>query len=174
MVCVVALACLFSVTAFTQQCRQATFQGHVNGNEPFGQALGSGLEFSLWPMKENGGWTIQVTLHPYSADWAWVVNPPYHFENSQCMGNGYGETVRYQLEHPHQVWFPLDKADFDQIAKLAGEAIWPYTSKEPEKAAATFEEAKRKAPLGLLVVNARDYDKSGASDQQGGWTSRLL
>ena len=159
------VTCLLSQSVLAQQCRQAKFKGHLASGEGFTQTIGAGLELRLEPVPNDGGWDASVSPHGSDDDWAYIVNPPFHFGNSQCMSSEYGETVRERLSHPHEINFVLTASDYDRMLTLAKDALWPYNSKNPEHAPSNYEKALAKVPKGLLVVQPIDYDRQGPSDQ---------
>jgi len=162
--CVAAMTCLSAALAFAQ-CRQAQFKGHINGGETFNQALGSDLEFEIWPKGDSGGWQFRVSPHGFTADWAHVVTPPLSGDNSQRLDNGYGETVRYELGYPHEIRFVLNKSDYDHMKKLVDEALSPHTGGDSNEPLSAYLEALAKVATGLAVLMPIDYDKLGPSDQ---------
>jgi hypothetical protein len=157
--CLVVVMSLLCGLAEAEQCQQAKFKAHLTSEESFDQELGQGLEFELSLYANNEGWFIVVGPQGRSTDWAFVVNPPLQADNSQYMGNAYGDTVKYQLERSHEVYFPVSRAQYKAFEKLVDVAM-----KDPN-AGETYLEALRAAKLGLVIVQATDYDKLGQSDE---------
>ncbi len=141
-----------------QRCHQATFKGRLAGGQTFQQPIGADLDFALEPLGKNQGWFIRIGPHGSTADWASVVNPPFHSDNPQCMGSGYGDTVRYQLDRPHAVRFTTTSTQYGLFESMAGAAM---SGKDLEG----YRAALRKADLGLAVVEATNYDKLGPEDE---------
>jgi hypothetical protein len=116
-------------------CHEFSFEGRVNGGEEYSHELGAGLWIhlspSLAPKNENWGWTIQVRPLDSTDDYAFPVNPPFHSGNSQWLSTGYGETLEQQLKYEHQVFFVLNRTEYEHAARLVDEAM---SSKEPEAA----------------------------------------
>jgi hypothetical protein len=116
-------------------CHEFSFEGRVNGGEEYSHELGGGLSIhlspSLAPKNENWGWVIQVQPLESTDDYAYPVNPPFHFGNSQWLSTGYGETLEQQLGHEHEVFFVLKRAEYEHAAKLVEEAM---SSTEPNAA----------------------------------------
>jgi hypothetical protein len=109
-------------------CREFAFDGRVSGGEEYSHELGGGLLLrlspSLAPPNENWGWVIQVQPLDSNDDYAWPVNPPFHFGNSQWLATGYNESAQQQLSHEHEVFFVLNKAEYERATKLAYDALY--------------------------------------------------
>jgi hypothetical protein len=154
----VTMVCTTALSLFAQRCHQAKLSGHVVSGQAFQQSIGSGLDFWLDPFVKNQGWFIRIGPHGSTADWAFVVNPPFHADNSQYMGSGYGDTVRYQLERPHEVQFTTTSTQYGLFESMADAAM---SGKDVDG----YWKALRKADLGLAVVEATNYDKLGPEDE---------
>ena len=154
----VTMMCATALPLSAQRCHQAKFSGHVVSGQTFQQSIGSGLDLRLDPFVKNQGWFIRIGPHGSTADWAFVVNPPFHADNSQYMGSGYGDTVRYQLDRSHAVQFTTTSAQYDLFESLADAAM---SGKDAEG----YGKALRNADLGLAVVEATNYDKLGPEDE---------
>ena len=116
-------------------CHESAFDGRIGGGEEYSHELGGGLLLrltpSLAPSNENWGWVIQVQPRDSNDDYAWPVNPPFHFGNSQWLATGYNESAQQQLSREHEVFFVLDKAEYERATKLANDAL---NSSDPEAA----------------------------------------
>jgi hypothetical protein len=119
----------------TPTCHEFSFEARVNGGEEYSHELGRGLWIhlspSLAPKNENWGWVIQVRPLDSTDDYAFPVNPPFHSGNSQWLSTGYGETVEQQLKYEHEVFFVLNRTEYEHAAKLVEETM---SSSEPEAA----------------------------------------
>jgi hypothetical protein len=132
--------CLFGILvlpSFRQQqaqlssagstCHEVVFDGRISSGEEYSHELGGGLLLrlipSLAPRNENWGWVIQVQPQDSNDDYAWPVNPPFHFGNSQWLATGYNESAQQQLSHEHEVFFVLNKAEYERATKLANDAL---------------------------------------------------
>ncbi len=108
-------------------CREFAFDGRIGGGKEYSHELGGGLLLrltpSLAPLNENWGWVIQVKPQDSDDDYAWPVNPPFHFGNSQWLATGYNESVQQQLSYEHEVFFVLNKAEYERATKLAYDAL---------------------------------------------------
>lgn len=113
-------------------CHEFAFDGRISGGEEYSHELGGGLLLrlapSLAPPKENWGWVIQVQPRDSNYDYAWPVNPPFHFGNSRWLATGYNESAQQQLSHEHEVFFVLNGPEYDRATKLAYDAL---NSSEP-------------------------------------------
>ena len=116
-------------------CHQFAFDGRISGGGEYSHELGGGLLLrlapSLAPPNENWGWVIQVQPLDSNDDYAWPVNPPFHFGNSQWLATGYNESAQQQLSYEHEVFFVLNKAEYERATKLANDAL---NSPDPEAA----------------------------------------
>src|ERR1700682_2138302 len=108
-------------------CHEFAFDGRISGGEVYSHELGGGLLLrltpSLAPPNENWGWVIQIQPQDSNDDYAWPVNPPFHFGNSQWLATGYNESAQQQMSHEHEVFFVLNKAEYDRATKLAYDAL---------------------------------------------------
>jgi hypothetical protein len=145
-----------------QTCIRADFVGSVNGGASLQQPLGNGLVLHFNPLKDKWGWEIVVSpQESVSDDWAYPVNPPLRFGNSQYMGTGYGESVKQKLSYPHEIRFLLTNADYSRMSKLARDALWPYESTQPESAATAYLTALKTVATGTVILSPIDYDRGG-------------
>jgi hypothetical protein len=108
-------------------CREFSFDGRINGGDEYSHELSSGLLLrltpSLAPQHENWGWVIHVEPRDSNDDYAWPVNPPFHSGNSQWLATGYNESAQEQLSREHEVFFVLNKAEYERAKKLANDAL---------------------------------------------------
>jgi hypothetical protein len=58
-------------------------------------------------------------------------NPPFHSGNSLWLSTGYGETVEQLLKYEHEVFFVLNRQEYEHAARLLDETM---SSSEPEAA----------------------------------------
>lgn len=156
---------LISTSVVAQSCIGADFVGSAKGGDAFQQPLGNGLMLHLNPLRGKRGWEIVVSPQDrISDDWAYPVNPPLRFGNSQYMGTGYGESVKQKLMYPHEVRFLLTNADYSRLSKLAQDALWPSQSPQPENAATAYLAALKSVATGTVVLTPIDYDRSGSPE----------
>ena len=134
---IICLFCVFALPSIQREnvkpstsipaCREITFDGRINGGEDYSHVIGGDLSLrlspSLAPPNENWGWVIQVQPLDSDDDYAWPVNPPFHFGNSQWLATGYNESAQRQLSHEHEVFFVLNKAEYGRATKLANDAL---------------------------------------------------
>ena len=163
--CRVAFFLLISASSFGQPCIQSDFVSTVKGGDSFQQPLGNGLVLHFNPLKDKWGWEIVVSQEDNPGDdWAYPVNPPLRFGNSQYMGTGYGESVRQKLSYRHEIRFLLTKADYSRMSKLAHNALWPSESSQPENAASDYITALKSVPTGTVILTPVDYDRTGSPE----------
>jgi hypothetical protein len=144
-----------------EPCRRAVFEARVRGGEAYSRLLGGGLVFHLQPQSGNQGWKIVVSPEGSQEDWAYPVNPPLRSANAQAMMTGWGESVRARLGYSHQVYFLLEKADYERMFQLVSDALWPYSAKDPEHATEAYFDALSHIRTGMVEVTALDYDRDG-------------
>jgi len=114
-------------------CREFSFEGRVNGGDGFSRRLGASLWLKLLPLKDNG-WTIQLSPEGSEDDYGFPLNPPFHSDNSQYLGTGYGDTVEYHLKYEHEVFFAPTAEDHSRGIKIYEQyADWPGSA-EPDSA----------------------------------------
>jgi hypothetical protein len=91
------------------------------------------LRLTPWsgPKDEHWGWVIEVHPRDSNDDYAWPVNPPFHFGNSQWLATGYDQSAEQRLSYEHEVFFVLNKAEYERATKLANDALY---SSDPEAA----------------------------------------
>jgi hypothetical protein len=120
-------------------CHEFAFDGRISGGEEYSHELGGGLLLrltpSLAPPNENWGWVIQIQPRDSNDDYAWPVNPPFHSGNSQWLATGYNESAQQQLSYEHDVFFVLNKAEYERATKLANDAL---NISDPEAAGKFF------------------------------------
>jgi hypothetical protein len=108
-------------------CHEFVFEGRISGEEEYSHELGGDLLLrltpALAPAGEHWGWVIQVTSRDSNDDYAWPVNPPFHYGNSQWLATGYDESAQQQLGHEHEVFFVLNKSEYERATKLANDAL---------------------------------------------------
>lgn len=160
-----AVFVLMSINALAQSCLRASFQGTIKAADSFATPLGNGLVFHLNPLRDKWGWTVVVSPQNRATDdWAYPVNPPLRFGNSQYMGTGYGESVKQQLSYSHEISFLLSSADYERMSKLAEDALWPYKSSQPENATTKYLAALKDIARGTLAITPVDYESAGSPE----------
>jgi hypothetical protein len=149
-----------SVIAINQQlkkppaCLELSFDGRLNGGEKDSREIGEELWVRFAPTGNNWGWDISVEPEDGTDDYAWPVNPPFHFGNSQNLSTGYEDTVEVQLKREHKIFFVLNRAVFEQAVKLVNDQAM---SKDPE-GAGRYLAALPKIPTGILYVKPTKFD----------------
>lgn len=165
----ILIGLLFSVAVLAQAqrnnsaCLRLSVGGQVNAGKSFRQPLGNGLVLHLDPLKDDSGWQAAISPEGSDDDWAYPVNLPLRFGNSEYLGTGYGEPVREVLSYAHVIRFPLTYEDYSRISNLAREALWPDQSKQ--KATAAYLDALKTVKTGAVVLSPLDYDKDGPPEK---------
>jgi len=140
--------------SYASACLELSFSGRLNGGEKYSRELGETLWVRFAQLKDNWGWGVSVEPEDRTEDYAWPVNPPFHFGNSEYLGTGYGDTVEYQLKHEHRIFFTLSRTVYDQAVKLVNvEAM----SKDPE-GAGRYLAALPTIPTGVMYVKPIRFD----------------
>lgn len=67
---------------------------------------------------------------------------------------------RYEnlVSHPHEMYFLLDRADYDSIWPFLTNALWPYTAPHPGKAGDEYVRKLEALVRGELKFNVQSYD----------------
>jgi len=86
------------------------------------------------------------------------VNPPLRFNGSQILGPSYGDDTKTSLAHLRQMRFLLSAAEYDRIWPLVTNALWPYSSPRPDKAADDYLDALKTLPTGRFKFTVQAYD----------------
>jgi hypothetical protein len=91
------------------------------------------------------------------------VNPPLRFNGLQTLGPGYGDDAKASLAHPHQMFFLLNRADYDRIWPFVNNALWPYSAPKPDQAADQYFSALKTFTVGQLTITVPAYDADPAN-----------
>jgi hypothetical protein len=135
-------------------CHESSFSGRINGGEKYSRELGERLWVRFAPTKSNWGWAISVEPEESTDDYAWPVNPPLQSGNSQYLSTGYGESVGYQLQHDHRIFFVLNRTVYEEAIKLVNDEAY---SKEAE-GARRYLAALPNIPTGILYVKPIKFE----------------
>src|ERR1043166_9338511 len=102
-------------------CRSFTVTGELAAKASFERVIGNGLSFQVKPTGlgakgQLDGWEIYV-VHPEDPehDYIYPVNIPLRFNGVQILGASYNDDARTSLGRPHEMWFLLNKADYDKL-----------------------------------------------------------
>jgi hypothetical protein len=154
----------------TRGCHAAAFTVTVAANDRVEKTIGSGLTFRLEPqaLGPDGGATgWQMTIVPSRSpteDYIHPVNPPLRFNGVQIFGPSYGDDVEASLSHVHEVRFLLRAADYDRIAPLLTNALWPYSAPRPDAAADEYTTVLKGLTTGRLAVTVVSYETTPDTD----------
>jgi hypothetical protein len=135
-------------------CLELSFSGRIDGDEKYSRELGEKLWIRFAPTKDKWGWIISVEPADSTEDYAWPVNPPFHFGNSEYLSTGYGDTVEYQLKHEHRIFFVLNRTVYEQAVKLVNDEAM---SKDPE-GAGRYLAALPTIATGILYLNPTRFE----------------
>ena len=151
-------------------CRSFVFTGELAAKASFERAIGNGLNFQLKPTGlgakgELDGWEIYI-VHPEAAeqDYIYPVNIPLRFNGVQILGASYNDDAKASLGHPHEMWFVLNKADYDKLWPAVEHALWPYSAPHPDKTTGEFFEALKTVSTGWLKMSVLSYDIAPDAD----------
>ncbi len=146
-------------------CQFVSFKVHLNAVDNFERELGGGLLFRMTSEKEPGWFLDIVPAEANTKDYIYPVNLPLRLNANQTLGPGYGETVKSSLGHPHEMYFLLNRPDYDRVFGLIGNVLWSYQTSDPDKALADYTNAVDEAKKGWLRVAVSSYKtgpKTGA------------
>ena len=125
-------------------CRSFAFTGELAAKRSFERVIGNGLYFQLKPTGlgakgQLDGWEIYI-VRPEAAeqDFIYPVNLPLRFNGVQILGASYNDDAKASLGHPHEMWFLLNKADYDRLSPVVEHALWPYSAPHPDKVGDEF------------------------------------
>jgi hypothetical protein len=170
---IVAISC-GSILAWAQNknsgCHSFEVTSELAAEKSFERAIGNGLRFQITPDKldANGkfnGWDILI-VHPNAPDQEYIypVNPPLRFNGLQILGPSYGDDAKVSLGHPHEMWFLLNKADYDQLWPAVEHVLWPYNAPHPDQVADEYSQALSKVATGRLKLSVPSYGLNPGSD----------
>ncbi len=168
-----ALMCLIAAVPARAQsslaCLSVSFKVHLNAGDSFERELGGGLLFRMTSEKEPGWFLDIVPAEANTKDYIYPVNLPLRLNPNQTLGPGYGETVKSSLAHPHEMYFLLNRSDYDRVSGLIGNVLWSYQTSDPDKALADYTNAADEARKGWLRVAVSSYK----TDPKTGALSRI-
>jgi hypothetical protein len=145
-----------------QHCSVVTIKFFLKMGESFQQKIGNDLMFSVradTSRERPDGWTFSID-NADGHDFIAPVNPPLRFNPSQNLGAGYGLTAKDSLKHNRELHFLINDSDYELLAPLWRDALWPYSAPEPDKAADSYTSALLRIPLGILRLRVLQADIS--------------
>lgn len=145
-------------------CQFVSFKVHLNAGDSFERELGGGLLFRVRSQKDSSWFLDIVPAEANTKDYIYPVNLPLRFNGNQTLGAGFGETVKSSLAHPHEMYFLLNRSDYDRVFGLIGNVLWSYQTSDPDKALTDYTNAVDDASKGWLKVTVSSYktDAKGA------------
>lgn len=145
-------------------CRSFAFTGELAAKESFERVIGNGLTFQLKPTGlgakgQLDGWEIYI-VRPEKAeeDFIYPVNIPLRFNGVQILGASYNDDAKASLGRPHEMWFLLNKADYDRLWPAVEHALWPYSAPHPGKTTDEFFQALKSVETGWLKLTVLTYE----------------
>jgi len=158
------IVCLVGQPMAATSCHSIMLTGQLQAGAHFEKVISGDLVFklepeTLGPHGELHGW--QVSLAPSrepDRDYIYPVNPPLRFNGLQTLGPSYGDDTKTSLAHPHEMFFLLDRADYDRLWPLLTNALWPYSAPKPDKAADQYISALKTFIVGQLKLTVPAYD----------------
>ena len=145
-------------------CRSSQFVVNLVAGQAFGRDLGDGLTLRMQPTRlgpkgDRDGWEVSVVdADSAHSDYIYPVNPPLRFNGLQILGPSYGDDAQTSLNHSHEMWFLLKKADYDRISLAVDHALWPYSAPHPDSTVEEYSAALNGAALGRLKLKPLSFD----------------
>jgi hypothetical protein len=136
------------------QCKTVTVKFSLKAGESVQKSIGS-LTFKLQADNVNG-WIISLD-DANDNDFIAPVNPPLRFNPLQILGPAYGLTAKESLNRDREMNFIISNADYAHVVPLWKDALWPYSARNPDKAAENYTSALS-IPLGLLRIRTVNAD----------------
>lgn len=150
-------------------CHSVVLTGRLSAGGRYEEAIGEDLVFRLDPERlgPNGqlnGWNISlVASRDENHDYIYPVNPPLRFNGLQILGPSYGDNTKASLDHPHEMRFVVDPADYRRIWPLVTNALWPYYAPNPDKVADEYFNMLKTLRTGQLMFTVTSYDADPGS-----------
>lgn len=171
-ICLLLLGLVVSIVGqpmAAMSCHSIVLTGELQSGGHFEKAIGGELVFRLEPegLGPDGklhGWRIDlVSSRQPDHDYIYPVNPPVRFNGLQILGPSYGDDTKTSLEHPHEMRFLLNRADYDRILPLLNNALWPYSAPHPDKADDEYVSGLKALVVGQVTLTVRTYDADPVS-----------
>jgi hypothetical protein len=165
-----AICAVASAQNGASTCRSVRLVVELKEGQSFERRIGNGLVFRLAPVHlgpkgEQNGWQIGIVAeNTPSNDYAYPVNPPLRFNGLQTLGPSYGDNARTSLSQHHDIWFLLNKADFDRVWPALNSLLWAYSAAHPDAVTEEYGAALKNTRLGYLKLKAVSYKIDPASD----------
>jgi hypothetical protein len=145
-----------------QQCPAVTISFSLKAGESFQQEIGNDLVFLVradTSRERPNGWALSID-NAAGRDVIAPVNPPIRFNPSQILGPGYGLTAKDSLKNDRELHFLISDSDYEFVAPLWQDALWPYNAPAPGKTAENYTGALARIPLGVLRLRTVQADIS--------------
>lgn len=140
------------------------FAGEVTRGKSFEKKLWRDLRFIL--KATDAGWEISVISAPDAqSDYAWVVTPPYRFDNPRYVEAGYRHSAAGAATWtPRRFSFVVDRADYVKAADAVRKLLWPAGIPAAEIGSAERTLSQAPKANGLLKI------KRATTSGEGGGT----
>lgn len=131
------------------QCLRMSFSGEVSAHQDFERKFGKDVSFRLNSHAAMEGWFLEVVpgTQPPSgyAEYVWVVNPPYHFQNIRYLDTSYGISAKQAVAYsPRDFNFVVDQQQYEHAAELVEHSAVSHSQSE-HKTQQEFEKESQDA-----------------------------
>lgn len=154
--------------------RTEKFFGEAKRHQDVEQSIGGGLILRLSASDDPAieGWRIEIgppeADQPTEGDWAWMLNPPYHYYNARDLTVSYDYTAKMAVEfNPREIRFPLTVAEAARARELV-EVLSSNTGPVFDKALKEME-TMRSGKAVFKIVDS----KLGESGPENGGRGRI-
>jgi hypothetical protein len=161
------------------QDRSVRFVGEVTQGLEFRKSIGRGLEFVLSQDSMGGGitgWTIKISPQGQQSsseyrDFAWVVTPPFRFQNELYLDTSYGTAAQEAVAlSAREFNFVLNCEDYKEEYARVERLLWPANHPEEEVTDARAKVGQIRHGTGRLRIKDSQYtpgDKSSTPVRLG-------
>jgi hypothetical protein len=143
----------------TPQCALAVLNVSLNAGDDYERRIDD-LTFEVRASEDKGncqGWMFALE-DSGGNDYIYPVNPPLRFNPSQLLGCGYGQSARESLKLDRELYYLLNKPDYNQLSPLLVNALWPYSAPHPDRAGEEYLTALKKLHMGLLRLKILSFE----------------
>ena len=151
-------------------CRSFTLASELAAKASLARDIGNGLSFQVKPTGlgakgELDGWEIYIVRpEEPKKDYIYPVNLPLRFNGVQILGASYNDDAKASLGRPHEMWFLMNKADYDKMSPAVDHALWPYSAPHLDKVADEFYGVLKTVQTGWLKFTVLNYDIAPDAD----------
>jgi hypothetical protein len=145
---------LFAKEPAKADCKSFRFDVSLSAGHDFEKPIGEGLTLTIQHEEGGTGWDIALTKK--DRDYIYPANLPIRFNPLQIIGPGYGQTLHDQTSN-RTMKFLWKDAEYERITRLEQDVLWPYQTKDPDKAIDDYTHAITRASIGELRLVVRDF-----------------